>query len=74
MPPVMHPVYSSNVTAVGHDAAAQEMHVTWKSGKTSVYSNVPAAKADEVRRSHSVGQAVRDMIIPHHDHRYAGTR
>ena len=70
MPPVMHPVYSTNITSVGHDPHTQEMHVTWRSGRTSVYSGVPADKADEVRRSSSVSKAVREMIIPHHDHRY----
>lgn len=32
MPPVMHPVYSTNITSVGHDPHTQEMHVTWRSG------------------------------------------
>lgn len=71
MPPVtMQPVYSSNILAVGHDAEKQEMHVAWKSGKTSIYEGVPHGLADEVRRSPSVSKAVREMIIPNYDHRY----
>ena len=74
MPPVtMHPVYSSNITSVGHSPETNELHVQWRRGRTSVYDNVSATKADEVRRSSSVSKAVREMIIPNHDHRYLGT-
>lgn len=73
MTPVMHPVYSSNIESVGHDSAKSEFYVRWKSGRTSVYDNVSADKADEVRRSSSVTKAVREMIIPDHDHRYLGS-
>lgn len=67
----MHPVYSSNILSVGHDPETSEFHVSWKSGRTSVYQGVSADKADEVRRSASVNRAVREMIIPNHEHRYA---
>jgi hypothetical protein len=33
---------------------------------------VPAAVADDVRNSWSVGKAVRDQIIPNYQHRYSG--
>lgn len=71
MPPTMKSVYSSNVTHVGHDPETSELHVTWKSGKTSVYEGVPADLAEQVRTSHSVGTAVREMIVPSYTHRYA---
>lgn len=60
--PAMRDVYSSNVNRVGYDAASKELFVTWKSGKTSVYADVPAAIANDVTNSWSVGQAVSDQI------------
>ena len=71
MPPVMHSVYSSNVSSVGHDAETNSMHVAWKSGKTSIYENVPPQVVTDVRNSHSVSKAIRADIIPHYTHRYA---
>lgn len=39
--PEMNKVFSSHVAAVGYDPAAQELHVEWQTGKTSVYHGVP---------------------------------
>jgi len=70
MPPVMRDVYSSHVNKIGHDPDTNELHVTWDNGKTSVYSDVPAAKADDVMNSWSVGKAIHSQIKGAHDHRY----
>jgi hypothetical protein len=66
----MRPVYSSHVTAVGHDPEKQELHVQWDTGKTSIYAGVPASLAEQVRTSASVGQALRDRVKGKYDHRY----
>lgn len=71
MAPVMNPVYSSHVDSVGFDAETKELYVEWDSGKTSIYSGVSAALADEVSKSWSVGKAVREQIIDKFPHRYA---
>lgn len=70
MPPVMIQVYSSNVRAVGHDPETNEMHVEWKSGKTSIYEGVSAEKAEDIRTSWSVGQAINTLVKDQHPHRY----
>jgi hypothetical protein len=72
MPPTMTPVYSSHVQAIGHDPDTGDLHVSWKGGKTSIYSNVPADLADQVTKSWSVGQAVQTMIKDQFPHRYGG--
>lgn len=36
----MLPVRSSNIEAIGHDAAAHELHVKFKGGGTYVYAGV----------------------------------
>lgn len=74
MPPTMHSVHSSHVTAIGHDADTGDMHVAWDSGRTSVFENVPADLAERVRKSHSVGKAMTDDIKGKFSHRYLGPR
>jgi len=69
--PDMTPVHSSHVDSVGYDATAQEMHVRWDSGKTSIYSGVPAELADEVLKSWSVGSALTEKVKSAFSHRYA---
>jgi hypothetical protein len=66
----MQGVYSSQVKEVGHDPATGEMHVTWSSGKTSVYTGVPPDVADSVRTSYSVGKALSEQVKPFYPHRY----
>jgi len=58
MPPLMRPVYSSGITAVGHDPETNELHVTWSGGRTSVYQNVPPEVAHQTANSWSVGKAM----------------
>ena len=70
MPPVMMSVYSSHVDRIGHDPETQQLFVQWQNGKTSVYSGVPAGVAQDVSNNWSVGQAVREQIIPNYPHEY----
>jgi hypothetical protein len=70
MPPEMIPVTSSQVQSIGYDADTKELSVEWKSGKTSVYEDVPAALALIVIRSPSVGRAINTHIKPTYTHRY----
>jgi hypothetical protein len=70
MPPVMRSVYSSHVNRIGYDNETGELHVQWDSGKTSVYSGVPAQLADETMNSWSVGKSLSTSIKPTFPHRY----
>ena len=62
--------FSSNVDAVGYDATTRELYVTWTTGKTSIYSGVPADMASEAQRAYSVGNYIRENIKPQFAHRY----
>jgi hypothetical protein len=66
----MREVFSSHVSKAGYDAETGEMHVQWDSGKTSVYSGVPSALADEVLNAWSVGAALAARIKGQYEHRY----
>ncbi len=70
MPPAMRNVYSSTVDRAGYAPETNELHVVWKGGKTSVYSDVSPVKADEVLNSWSVGKAIHRQIKGAHEHRY----
>lgn len=67
----MHPVYSSGVTAIGHDSETNEMHVTWNTGRTSVYQDVPPEIAEQARNSWSVGKFLRESVRDKFQHRYS---
>jgi KTSC domain len=72
VPPTMREVHSSHVTAVGHDPETNELHVAWDTGRTSIYSNVPAAMAHQVANSWSIGKALTEQVKNgKHPHRYA---
>lgn len=66
----MREVHSSNVARVGHDPDTGELHVEWKSGKTSIYSDVTPEKAKTVMTAWSVGSALNETIKNRHGHRY----
>ena len=68
--PVMRGVFSSHVNKVGYDAEKQELFVEWDTGKTSVYSGVPAGLADSVSSGWSVGKALASEIKGKYAHRY----
>lgn len=51
----MMPVRSSNIASVGHDPETMELHVTFHSGQTYVYSGVDAAAAQDLTTNPSPG-------------------
>ncbi len=69
--PDMKPVFSTMVSEIGYADDAAELYVTWPSGKTSVYSGVPADVAKTVMTSWSVGTAMNEMVKNKFPHRYA---
>lgn len=70
MPVEMKSVFSSNVSEIGYDQETEELHVTWNSGKTSVYGpGISPDLANETMNSFSIGQAVRG-IKAQFPHRY----
>ena len=64
------PVHSSSVETVGYDANTQELHVVWKSGKTSIYSNVPQSVARSASTAWSPGKFLKEEVQPNYAHRY----
>lgn len=68
--PAMKPVTSQTVAQIGHDPETNDLHVTWKNGKTSVYSGVDADKAKQVMSAWSINKALNEMVKNQHDHRY----
>jgi hypothetical protein len=63
-------VFSTMVKEVAYDSDAQELRVTWNSGRTSAYSDVPEDIAHQVANAPSVGQAINQMIKDQYGHRY----
>jgi hypothetical protein len=67
---LMHDVHSTSVDSIGYDPATKEMHVAWKSGKTSVYSDVPEHVATSAVTAWSPGKYLRENVQSNHPHRY----
>ena len=63
-------VFSSHVDTVGYDSDRNEMTVTWKNGRVSVYAGVDEDTALQVANAPSVGQALHNDIKPNYRHRY----
>lgn len=71
MPAVMKDVFSSDIRSIGFDYEKSALIVVWlRSGRVSMYSDVPAKIAEDVMKSWSVGSAVRTEIKPNFKHRY----
>ena len=71
----MNPVKSSNVEAVGYDAARSVLHVRFKGGHHYSYEGVPpdlhAALHGGGKPDHSIGKFVHEQIkgkFPHRKH------
>lgn len=64
----MQYVDSSNIEAIGHDAAAQELHVRFLSGDTYVYHGVPQEVYDELMAAPSKGSYLNRMIKGNYEH------
>lgn len=60
--PPMQSVTSSNVEAVGHDAAANKLHVRFKNGGHYVYEGVDARGFQALLRAPSVGRHIANQI------------
>ena len=69
--PVHHrSVFSSHIETVGYDPASAELHLTYKNGRTSIYSGVPPETAQRVTGAVSIGTAVHENLRGKHEHRY----
>jgi KTSC domain len=56
-------VLSTRVTRVGYDDKDSKLYVEWsRTGRTSVYHDVPPDVADEFTKSWSVGSRVNDLL------------
>lgn len=65
--PDMQYVDSSNIEAIGYDAASQELHVRFlKSGETYVYYAVSEWMFVELMQSDSKGRYLNANIKPNH--------
>ncbi|MGA1980727.1 MAG: KTSC domain-containing protein [Sedimentisphaerales bacterium] len=58
----MQYVDSSNIEAIGHDVAAQELHVRFLSGDLYVYHGVPQEVYDDLMASSSKGSYLNRVI------------
>ena len=65
----MKPVFSSHIASIGYGDG--ELHVTYKNGKTSIYSGVPTDVANGVLGAPSIGTAIHATVRGKYDHRYA---
>ena len=63
-------VYSTMAQSIGYDAEKEEMVVTWRNGRVSIYSGVPEGLALEASTAASVGQFLNSEVKPIYSHRY----
>jgi hypothetical protein len=65
-------VWSQSATKVGYDEVQAELLVEWKrTGRISVYfPKFPFDEFDKLSKSVSVGNMIRDEIVPKYQHRY----
>jgi hypothetical protein len=61
-------VFSSHVDEI--DYAGGNLTVRWKTGKVSVYKDVPEKVAGQVMGSASIGEALRQNVRGRYDHEY----
>ena len=64
--PEMEYVDSSNIEAIGYDEDARELWVRFTSGSTYVYSDVPPATYDDIRRADSKGSYLNREVKPNY--------
>lgn len=65
----MTPVVSSSLSAVGHDAGVDELHVQFKNGTRYVYSGVSAEKHAALISADSIGKHFAANIRQQHSAR-----
>jgi len=66
------PVYSKRAVSIAYDDQTQEMTVTWKNGKATVYSGVPESVALDLAHAPSVGNMINSDITPNYTYRNVG--
>lgn len=62
-PITLNPVESSNIEAIGYDAASQRMGVRFKRGAEYHYEGVPPKVAESILTAKSVGSAVHANLV-----------
>lgn len=67
--PQMQPVKSSNLSYIGYDAEAKELHVTFAQGGTYIYSGVDATTYQNMLESESPGGFLHRNIRDRYPHR-----
>lgn len=65
-------VLSSWVSEVGYDSENSTLLIKWAKGGQSSYAGVPPDVADEVSKSWSVGDTLRNMVIGKYPHSKVG--
>lgn len=63
------PVSSSQIKAIGFDAATRKMHVVFKSGDTYEYDDVDQSKYEALLDADSVGGMFHQTIKGKHPHK-----
>jgi len=71
MPEMYATPESSNVAEIGYDDQAQEVYVTFLSGRSYAYMNVPAIVWEEFRNAPSKGTFVNTVLKPGYGYRPA---
>jgi hypothetical protein len=66
----MRSVFSSHVNSIGYDEESGELHVTFSTGRTAVYANVPPKVAHDVLEAPSIGEAMWRQIRGHYPFGY----
>lgn len=69
----MHPVKSSNIEAIGHDADSKTLHVRFKSGGLYAYHGVTAEQFTALQSAPSVGKHIHAHIKPKHQAKLLAT-
>jgi hypothetical protein len=58
----MHAVKSSNVHSLGYDPETRELHVTFKSGGTFIYEDVPPELGNVAHEQDSIGTFLHSKV------------
>lgn len=66
-------VFSKSASRVGYDPDEEELYVQWvRTGRISIYGpEFPYEEFDKLSKSVSVGNMIREKVIPNYSMRYA---
>jgi KTSC domain-containing protein len=67
--PVMFPVKSSNVDAIGHFAGSNELHVRYKDGAHYIYDDVAPELHQRLMNAPSIGKFIHEHVKGKFTHR-----